>query len=433
MKHFGTDGIRALGMVFNLEYLEKISGGIVALNNCKKIIIGRDTRVSGKAIEQKMAELLSAKGVAVVIAGIVPTPTLAYLTQFLNCDYGIMLSASHNPPEYNGLKFINPDGSAFDGAQQSQLEAMITADEKTGFDWKAMKNCRRSDEAVGTHIERITSLIPGQFPLKVALDCGGGAASVITPLLLRKMGCEVIELHCTPDGRFPRPSEPTEKNLQGLVKLTGETGADIGIAHDGDADRMMAVDDKGRFIPGDKLLVIFARYYGGEKVVTTLDASMIIDETGFSVVRTKIGDNYVSEELRSGGRFGGEPSGSWVFPEDTFCPDGPFAAARLISIAAERKLSEYADEIPDYPIRRTSLPMTAFDTATMKRYLQALQPLRVDDRDGIKAGFEDGWIMIRPSGTEPILRLTAEARNEKLLAQLYENGKEIIERYSKDI
>ncbi|NLE09029.1 MAG: phosphoglucosamine mutase, partial [Dehalococcoidales bacterium] len=318
------------------------------------------------------------------------------------------------------------------GAQQSQLEAMITADEKTGFDWKAMKNCRRSDEAVGTHIERIRSLIPGQFPLKVALDCGGGAASVITPLLLRKMGCEVIELHCTPDGRFPRPSEPTEKNLQGLVKLTGETGADIGIAHDGDADRMMAVDDKGRFIPGDKLLVIFARYYGGEKVVTTLDASMIIDEAGFSVVRTKIGDNYVSEELRSGGRFGGEPSGSWVFPEDTFCPDGPFAAARLITIAAERKLSEYVDEIPDYPIRRTSLPVTSFDAAAMKRYLQVLQPLWVDDRDGIKAGFEDGWIMIRPSGTEPILRLAVEARDEKLLAQLYKNGKEIIERYSKE-
>jgi len=206
------------------------------------------------------------------------------------------------------------------------------------------------------------------------------------------------------------------------MRATREFGADLGIAHDGDGDRMMAVDDKGRFIPGDKLLALFAQEVGAKEVVTTIDASMTIDEMGFSVTRTRVGDTYVSEEVKKDGDFGGEPSGSWVFPGISLCPDGIYAAARLVAMASRQKLSPLVDSIPSYPLLRGNISSEGVVVSKLERQLMTMEPLSVNNTDGTKLNFEDGWLLIRASGTEPKIRVTAEAKSEARVRQLYDNG-----------
>jgi len=243
---------------------------------------------------------------------------------------------------------------------------------------------------------------------------------------LQALGCEVVALNAEPTGFFPRDVEPTEANLGDLMRLVRESGAGLGIAHDGDADRMMVVDDMGRFVPGDKLLIIFARELGARGVVTTVDASMAINEAGFRVTRTRVGDIYVSEELRKGGDFGGEPSGSWVFPAISLCPDGIYAAAQVAYVARRQKLSALVDGLPGYPILRGSVrgevAMPALETR-----LKDMNPLSVDRVDGLKMNFDDGWLLVRSSGTEPKVRVTAEARDGARARQLYDSAVRIVE------
>ncbi len=204
--------------------------------------------------------------------------------------------------------------------------------------------------------------------------------------------------------------------------MVKESAAAVGIAHDGDADRMMAVDDRGRFISGDKLLAILAKAVGAKDVVTTLDATMAIEEMGFKVRRTKIGDTWVSEELKKGGDFGGETSGAWIFPAISLCPDGIYAAAQVAAIASKHRLSELVDAIPVYPLLRGSVGSNGMDMSRLEANLMALKPLSVSNTDGMKLDFNDGWLLVRPSGTEPKIRLTAEAKTEARAQQLYDRG-----------
>jgi phosphoglucosamine mutase len=427
MKLFGTSGIRRIADRSLVELALK--AGMVTGQLYRDIVIGCDTRTSSNAVKYAFVSGALIAGADCVDVGLVPTPTLAIAAEQFQA--GVMITASHNPPDYNGLKFINPDGSAFDATQQSQIEDLISEGTFTSVKWDVLGNMRTSNDAVDKHIDRILSNITDQFHIKVVLDCGGGAASVITPLLLRKLGCEVVKLNCIPRGDFLRPSEPTEEHLQELIRKTGEVGADLGIAHDGDADRMMAVDDKGRFIPGDKLLTLFARDTGAQKVITTMDASMIIEETGAEVIRTKIGDSFVSVELKNGGEFGGEPSGSWMFPENSLCPDGIYAAARLVAIAGKTRISDLIDEIPDYPIQRSSVKVDKPDITGLEPILMSLNPVSIDNKDGIKLIFNDGWALIRLSGTEPKLRLTVEGKNQEILRNLHDTCLMLLNEYLK--
>jgi phosphoglucosamine mutase len=245
---------------------------------------------------------------------------------------------------------------------------------------------------------------------------------VITPYLLKRLECGVVEINCYPSGFFPRAIEPIESNLENLITVTRKSGAALGIAHDGDADRIMAVDDRGKFISGDKLLAIFAESVGAKEVVTTIDASMAIDEMGFNVRRTRIGDTCVSEELKKGGDFGGEPSGSWVFPNNSLCPDGIYAAARMVAIASQQKLSRLVGNIPQYPLLRGNVGSEGVEMPDLEKRLLAMKPLSVNNIDGIKLNFEEGWLLVRASGTEPKVRVTAEAKNDVQLQRLYDSG-----------
>ena len=418
MQLFGTSGIRRLADEELIQLALKV--GLVVGEAYPSVAVGCDTRTSSQAMKHALLSGLLSAGSRCCDVGVVPLPTLAYAAREFGA--GAMVTASHNPPEYNGIKLVNPDGSAFDSRQRQQIEEAVLADSFTAASWEEIKSGGAHNGAVEEHIAGILQSFPTPLKLKVVVDSGCGAASLVTPELLRKLGCEVVAMNCYPSGFFPRHVEPTEANLGDLMQATGEFGADLGIAHDGDADRMMAVDDKGRFVAGDRLLVLFAREVGAKDVVTTVDASMSIDEAGFKVARTRVGDTYVSEELRKGGDFGGEPSGSWVFPDFSLCPDGIYAAARIAAIASREKLSQLVDNIPQYPILRGSVGSQGVEMSELEKRLSSLKPLSVNNIDGTRLDFEDGWLLIRASGTEPRIRVTAEAKSEARVRQLYDGA-----------
>jgi phosphoglucosamine mutase len=422
MKLFGSSGIRA---IFNKELLSTtFRVGLAVGKKYPNVIIGRDTRTSGDAMKQAVISGLLAAGCSCKDAGIIPTPTLAYAAREFAA--GVMITASHNPPEYNGIKLFNPDGSSFGASQQEPIEAIVLAESYAITEPDKTDTCSDYRGAVENHIDAIVSLFPSRLNIRVVVDAGGGAASRVTPRLLEKLGCEVVALNCEPTGEFPRPSEPVAASLTELCDLVKKSGAAVGIAHDGDADRMMAVDEKGRYITGDVMLAILAKAVGARDMVTTLDASMAIDEMGMKVRRTKIGDTFVSEKLKKGGDFGGETSGAWIFPALSLCPDGIYAAAQIAALAAEHKLSELADAVPVYPLIRGNIGSKGLEMARLEADLAALKPLSVDNTDGVKLVFSDGWLLVRPSGTEPKIRITAEAKTEARARELYDSCLDII-------
>jgi phosphoglucosamine mutase len=418
MKLFGSSGIRA---VFDKDLLNlAFRVGLAVGGQYKNVVVGRDTRTSSDAMKHAVISGLLAAGSRCLDAGVVPTPTLAYVTR--EFDAGVMITASHNPPEYNGLKLLNPDGSSFGTSQQAHIEETLSKESFAVSRWEEVKTGGVYKGAVARHTEAIISHFKKPLKIKVVVDAGGGAASEVTPLMLEKMGCEVVSLHCRPTGIFPRGIEPNEANLSELCRTVRESGAAVGIAHDGDADRMMAVDERGRYIPGDKLLTLLARAVGAREVVTTLDASMAIEEVGFPVRRTRIGDTFVSEELKKGGDFGGETSGAWIFPAVSLCPDGIYAAAQIAVVAAQHRLSQMVNAIPVYPLKRGSIESDGIVISLLKSKLEALKPVSVSNTDGLKLDFKDGWLLVRPSGTEPKIRLTAEAKTEARAQRLFDEG-----------
>ncbi len=417
MKLFGSSGIRR--PVDSEFLLLALKVGMAVGQQYPRLILGRDTRTSGEAMRHAVTSGALAAGAEVADVGILPTPTLALAAG--GFDAGVMITASHNPPEYNGIKLWNPDGSAFNLRQQQQIEDAVLGDGLTTARWQVMGHAETYPDAVREHIARIRREIPETINLKVALDCACGAGSVITPYLLREMGCEVISLNAQPSGFFPLHPEPTPTSLETLIKLTRDSGANLGIAHDGDADRMMLVDDRGRFVSGDKLLAIFARDLGVESLVTTVDTSMLVEEMGFKVTRTPVGDSFVSEAVSHDLPFGGEACGAWVFPQISLCPDGIYAAARAVQIASRQPVSELVDAIPDYPIIRGSIEIGGLNLAALEQRLWELRPLSVSSVDGLRLSFKDGWLLIRPSGTEPKLRITAEAKTREAVKKYYDD------------
>ncbi|MEM3012689.1 MAG: hypothetical protein QW084_04940, partial [Candidatus Hadarchaeales archaeon] len=283
-------------------------------------------------------------------------------------------------------------------------------------------------DPVGEYLRWVLDRFSPRERHRVVVDCGNGAASRVTPFLLREGGCEVLSLNGFPSGEFPgRGSEPSPESLSGLSRVVVSSGAELGFAHDGDADRIAVVDDRGRFVQPDRLLALVASHLvgRGEKVVTTVDASSVVEEwverKGGKVVRTRVGDVSVARALKEvGGRFGGEPSGAWIFPEAHLAPDGPLAAVMVLRMLEEggRKLSELLEEVPSYPLLREKLPCSPAERVEkMERLRREYRKLGgvvgAEEVDGLRITFEEGsWVLVRPSGTEPYLRITCEAREE---------------------
>ncbi len=435
MKLFGSSGIRG---ITNKEVTVDLALKVgLALGSSKKsAVIGRDPRIAGEMIEHALISGMVSAGCDIVRVGLVTTPTLAHAAR--NYDCGVMVTASHNTSEYVGIKLWNPDGMAFDSMQQEEIEEAIAEGDLTHVEWDCIGNVTTHGNAIREHSGMILRNVKPIKPasLRVVLDCGCGAGGTITPDLLREMGCDVITLNAQLDGYFPaRNPEPNDANLGLLKKAVVEFDADLGIAQDGDADRMMAVDENGVFVTGDEMLAIFAGYEckAGGTLIVPVDTSMIVDDAmpGSNVIRTRVGDVYVAEEIkRTHADFGGEPSGSWIFPQVSYCPDGIYAAARLIEIVQDVGLVELRDRLPQYPTKRgTVVCDNEKKESVMNVVISEMGTLgKVTDIDGVRVEMDDGWLLVRPSGTEPKIRITAEARMGMGVGvdKLYDIGERIV-------
>jgi phosphoglucosamine mutase len=431
MHLFGSSGVRG---VVNRDFTPELAAeiGMAVGTNAKCAVVGMDSRTSGPMIAAAVSSGLMAAGCDVFEAGLVTTPTLAEAARTMNC--GVMVTASHNPPEYAGIKLWNPDGSGFGVSQSAAVEKLLESKKFKLKSWDKVGKKHVLPEAIDAHAYRILSGV-GTSKLKVVVDCANGPASTITPIVLQRMGCQVITLNSNPDGHFPgRPPEPVEENLADLKNAVVSMKADLGIAHDGDADRMVAIDDKGMFLGGDQLLALFAKRFAKKKVVVTVDTSMAIDDyIDAKIIRTRVGDVFVSEEVKkSKADFGGEPSGTWIFPDQSYCPDGILAAARLVEMASKKKLSELTSKIPRYQMLRGTVSYNPkFKEMILRNLDKAMRALKCDELltlDGYRLQYEDGWALVRPSGTEPKIRLLAESRTEKRAGSIMNTIDNVVKR-----
>ena len=415
---FGSSGIRKL-FAQELLSLGPLVGAAVSVD-AKRIVLATDTRTSRSTLSDAILSGLISGGAEVSFGGIAPTPSVALAAG--QADAGVMITASHNPENYNGYKLFRPDGSSYTVSQQEEIERRVA--EPVYAAWDKQGSVSPAD-IITPHKEKILAEITVPENMTVVVDCGNGAGGQITPDVLGADGAKVIPVNCDPSGKFARPSEPLEKNLLHIPELIRKTGASCAVVNDGDADRMMAFDNLGRYVDGDSLLALFAKYLDAKQVVTTVDASMSIEEVA-EVHRTPVGDSFVSEELLSWGTFGGEPSGSWIFPKHSLCPDGPYAAALFAEISSEWNVAEELDALPKYTILRDAV-MTPNGKEIMG-ILGAENPT-----DGIRFADDNGWYLIRASGTEPKVRCTAEGRTKEDAKRMLEAGMSALKKAEKEV
>jgi len=429
---FGTSGIRGpVGDEVTAD-LALAVGRAVGVD-ADRVVVGRDARESGQLLVDALTAGLRESGADVVDLGVAATPTVARSVRPEAADAGVVVTASHNPAPDNGIKLWQPSGQAYDADLRETITERIQTDAADLRAWDELGE-RVHRDARERHVGALVEAVDLAEGLSVVVDLGNGAGGV-TVEALQRLGCDVETLNAQPDGSFPgRPSEPTPENCTSLATLVAETDADLGIAHDGDADRMRAVAADGTFLSGDVTLALLAREAAsdGERVAAPVDTSLAVDDhlsaTGVTVERTPVGDVYVAERASEAGvAFGGEPSGAWIWPDETLCPDGPLAACKVAALAAERELTERLREIETYPIRRDSLE-TSEKAAVMDRVRERVLA-EYDDvttLDGVRVDLGDAWFLLRASGTESIVRITAEARDEDRAAAVFTEAHDLL-------
>jgi len=429
MALFGSSGIRGvIGKKMTPELVMKIGSAVGSIHN--NIFIGRDTRSSGDMVSSALNAGILSVGSNAYYGGILPTPTVARNSGSFDC--GIMITASHNPSEYNGIKLWNSDGSPFDQKQSAEVEELIVKEGYSRKPYDKLGTLRREHGAIDRHKAAILACLQAEG--EVVVDCASGPTALITPMLLREMGCQVTALNCQIDGHFPgRMPEPLEENLVDLINLVKSKKGAIGVAHDGDGDRVVAIDDRGRYISGDCLLALFADFLQPDGIVVPINASMVIDDlVKGKVHRTRVGDVFVSDALKKNNlSFGGEPSGTFIFADQTYCPDGVYGAAFLAKMAQEGSLADMVDALPSYPLAQKAYSYTGESSVISSKLWQEISGLDYEHLisvDGWRVEFESGWFLIRFSGTEPKIRITAEARDITYMNCLMDIATGLVER-----
>ena len=437
-KLFGTSGIRGkIGSEVTCELALNVGKSLATyLGNEGKVVVGFDTRTTNEMLDQAICAGLLESGVDVVKIGMVPTPLVGYATEKLDGDAGIMLTASHNPSQYNGIKIWNKNGMAYTSVQEGEIENIYNNKLYKSVTWDKVGSISVNEEIKGRYIDDLVGMVEIREGLKVVIDCASGAGSEISPLVFRKAGCEVTTLNSQPDGFFPgRNPEPNAENLQNLMKTVVAIGADLGIAHDGDADRMITVDENGNISPFDSLLALISKEFEGD-IVTTVDAGLCMDESvDGEVLRTPVGDVNVAEVIiEKNAAFGGEPSGTWLHPDFCMCPDGILSGLRMAELVSKKgKLSDLLAEIPSYPNIREKITCSKEAKIEVMNNMEELLKDAFDDiretnsLDGVRLTFEDdSWVLVRPSGTEDYVRITIESRSQERAEEINEICKKII-------
>jgi len=389
------------------------------------VAVARDTRISGRMLKSAAVSGVLSAGCSVVDVGIVPIPALQYYVRD-HADAGIMITASHNPREYNGLKLIAGDGTEFSREDEAKIEEIYYGKEFYFADWSMTGNLRYDTSVAERYMQGIIDAVDAErikrAKLKVVIDTGCGAGSVVTPFLLQQLGCEVISLNAQLDGTFPsRNPEPTEDALYELIELVKATKADIGIAHDGDADRVALVDENGNFVSEEVLLAMMADHIlrsNKGTVVTPVSSSLrtldVVESHGCKLVWTAVGSINVARKMReTGAVFGGEGNGGLIFPELQYCRDGAMSAVKILEIISSGvKLSDIVKECPEYYNMKTKIVIED-SKKVMSEVAYQLKGEKLDTTDGLKVWYNDGWTLIRSSGTEPIIRIYSESKSRK--------------------
>ena len=445
MAFFGTNGVRGIANEYITPQLAvDVAKSLGTYMGSKgTIAIGRDTRMSGEMLKSAaIAGALSA-GLTVIDLGTAPVPAVQYYVRD-HADAGIMITASHNPREYNGIKLIAGDGSEFSREGENEVEKIYYSKQFASANWDRTGDLRTANDANEYYIQGVIDHVDAknirEKRLKVVADTGCGAGSLTLPFLLQKLGCEVITINAQLDGTFPwRNPEPTPDVLTELAEIVRTTGADMGVAQDGDADRAVFVDENGDFIDEEVLLAMMAKYIlSREKgvIVTPVSSSQrmadIAKDAGVELIWTAVGSiNVARKMMETDAVFGGEGNGGLIFPEYQYCRDGGMACAKLLEIiAAGTTLSEFAKSVPEYFNSKTKTVCKNL-TATMERVTADVleNVAKVDTMDGVKIWYDDGWVLIRPSGTEPIVRIFAESKTKAKAEELMLEGLELVERY----
>ncbi|MGA8091175.1 MAG: phosphoglucosamine mutase [Thermoplasmata archaeon] len=445
---FGTDGIRmVVGPDLTPDLVLDVAAAVAQfLDGQGPVLIGQDFRTTSPGIARILAGTLSMYGVAVVELGPMPTPCLQFNVRALGARLSLMVTASHNPTEFNGIKFTGPDGTELTRQEEMRIERLIADRRFPPVDWQRARKPAEDSQGVRRYADSILAhsdrpAIARKRP-KVILDPGNGTSAIVSPELLRELGCRVSTLHAQPDGFFPgRPSDPTETNLGDLRNAVQHSGADLGIAHDGDSDRVAFVDEQGRFVPGEVTLALFAQYvlreHPGSTIVTSVTSSScvkdVVEAAQGRLVITRSGSLPVALGiLEHSAKFGGEENGGYYWPEHQVTRDGPMSSAKMVEILArtEEPLSHLVDALPRYTVLKLNVPLAKeFRSATVREVTRTLASEGAETMtlDGVKAFFADGWILVRPSGTEPVCRVFAESRDPARARELLDLGRRLVE------
>lgn len=443
-KLFGTDGVRG---VANTELTPELAfklgkfGAHVLIRGKEKatIVIGRDTRISGDLLEHALVSGILSAGCDALCVGVVPTPAISYLTKHLNADAGIVISASHNPVEFNGIKFFNKDGFKLNDEIELEIEKYIRGElEMDHIPVGAeIGRCEYHLEAEELYQKFIMSTIDSDFKgIKIAADAANGAAYNVAIKTLQKLGADVTAIHNEPNGlNINANCGSTHPNqVSELVKIVQ---ADIGLAFDGDADRLIAVDENGQIVDGDKIMAICGIHMNSEyklrdqtivsTVMSNLGFDIALKENGLRTVKTQVGDRYVLEEMRKSGYvLGGEQSGHVIFLEHNTTGDGLLTAVQLINVMKQtgKTLSELASIMTVYP----QVLKNAKVSNTLKHSYQEDEVIvkRIEELEELMSG--QGRVLIRPSGTEPLVRVMLEGKNQVELDQYASELVDLIEK-----
>ncbi len=436
MKLFGTDGIRGKVNKFPITPEIALRVGMAAAIVLKKehhgrnmVLIGKDTRLSGYMIESALTSGICSMGMNVTLVGPLPTPGIAFLTRALRIDAGVVISASHNPFYDNGIKFFSHDGFKLPDEIESRIEELVKDDSLERYRAKGedVGKAFRLDDATGRYIEYIKSTLKKGVTfegMKVVVDCANGSAYKTTPWLLRELGADVAAINDTPNGTNINEGCGS-LHMEEVIRKVRETKADMGIAHDGDADRVLICDEKGRIVDGDQIMGMCAaemQACGTLKqkavvatVMSNIGLEIFLKKNGITLLRTKVGDRYVVERMQHEGlNLGGEQSGHIIFLDHNTTGDGPITAVQVLNLmkAKDRPLSKLAARIKLFPQVLINVEVEKRqDIRAVPEIEQAIAraEARLDGR---------GRVLVRPSGTEPKIRVMLEGEDQNVITRL---------------
>ncbi len=439
-----VSGIRGeIGISLDVRDITQFAMAFGTFVNGRTVVVGRDSRTSSPTLRHAVLAGLFATGCHVIDVGICPTPTILLIAKALHAQGSITITASHNPVAWNGIEFAAASGDLLTQAERDELMRIYETEDFALATWNEQGTLEEYGEAITYHLEQIlcspwlASDLIRKAGLKVVLDCGNGAGSVVSPSLLRKLGCRVVELNCTADGHFRRPAEPTPDALDELCETVRASKADIGFAHDGDADRVVVVTERGVPLSGEWTLAFVVDFILSKTkgdIVATVSTSRMLDDIaakhGVALHRTKVGVGWVVEKMHEvSAVIGGEGTGGVIYPDIHYTTDGITSIAAIVQYLAESgsTITQLVENMPQYQMCRKKLEIPSQELAVrlVNLALQTYKEAGVTGKepvleltDGVKRVWNDRWVNIRPSGTEPVIRVFSEAPTFAVAEQL---------------